>query len=1714
MSIRSDDTIHILPPIETETKLTLNQKESDDVAVRRGHVATSRAETGAVRGAETEIGMMHAPEAYNTIPTTDHVVGNYSNDRTIDIEAQPLGLGCETPGAEDAGVAGVAEAISASQNGMNNVGVYISHRPGPYDHSSMFHSNDAHIPQSPSQSPSRSQSPSQSQSRSQSRSQSNTAGAAAVAAVSCRSHTYANDPTYTNVATGTSQASKWSPTLSSHASAADPTHNRNVPTLLLQVSDSGHLHTSTAATDRSTNTISGSCISPCEHNTTTTTTTTTNNNNNNNNDRHTDYIQPPPISMTGIAGISPGVTVNVAGDAPPGNTTLSQDQYYIDHRTITVDSTNVSERDFQVSTSRRTELSLMDVVVGASATLHELAKQSQAAAIHSQSASRTPLSVTHTPHQSHHHPVHCVPATPNAQSPRSHHEVPELFGSIDETYSDHKSPMHAQVQLSSPPPGPAHSSKHNTVPSAIEVNSHGQPLPYPSSSISILDSSVHHPHPLRTEDASYAQLYDDDDDRDDGDDNDDEDVDDEETDFHFDSPIHATSYATTPRPVGAGASAGVDNANANRTRQPASTSENERHVRNNGDNDDNNAGSDELESSDSENSGEEYEFVESIINRISCCAQVTPAFRRRLASSLLTSLAIGIASFFTLYPPIRDAIVPVADPSFAVVMVTFVVGDSMGETIMYIKQAQFGVALAGISTWILTQLFGSSATAVCLYGPISAFVFSYLPLSMTVKKFVLGLNMWYMVDQANPDTDLSLLYVWQFWWFGFIGIGAYIVLQIGRTSSLRVRKNLTSMMGLILALFRMQIRWAADSGHDIFYTVKYQKMVEQLDQVTSDTFAHLDYMWYEPFQGVHRGKLIEFANVITYLRRCTQGMHLSIRKARVRTQHVIFLLKMRKNILKIERASEKFLVYLLEDSFQSRDLPQIDVSELHAALETFRAGRDLHMFEQTVSIPSVHHALRARSGPSVSEQPLRSTATPAATSTTATAASSRVTTPGAPVTPYLRKGAIVNRILNINFFVWNIEYFVVLLLESQNDIARGVSQSWKDAIPKSLPAVELNWSKVIASFKIALALLIALVLGIFVFDYNSSAAVTIGYVMGGSFGTSWRSTLSRILGTVFGSISAYTMLLLVEDNPYGITLTCMFLVALFTFVRLSPTSYSYMGFVASFIVPIVMYQNYGDQNSLQSAQFRRIEQTFVGVVVFITVELFVLPARASISLRNSIVEFLHIVDRSSAAIVQSHTADACPKCQNAVAVRVWEESVITEAMLTEQRELLLQAEAEPSLWKPAFATSIHMSIWHNEFNLRMYTVLMFRVLYGSSLLEQVARLESERRHHHQEQVLEQEEQLIGLNGFVRSHLAAGTCSSDTIGNGTSSVDRNLYQPLRALLGRINVLFTQSFKQLRAALDDTSSIDVDKLPPVAYAIQAVSKQLSKQYVMLMVRLLEHSEQLRGNYLVNFNSLIFIVKHIAEAQSNLWQNVCNLKAADELSGASTSNPFFSYRSVRPSQVTFDKHGDPDTQFGVDTAAAIVVDSKTSRTGRLGSLRRRRKRAKTPMQMDQTSSMALPHTIDDGKHSVMSAAKQTHGIGVESHRIDFDALRANQTPSVDNISRSSSSGEQGDHDSDGDGSPDTFNVQTSSSRGATASSSIANNGSTSGASFTTSTRISSSSGVKSTVLSKMQTLRRMKSKRKVVKRKVKLAPSSALWSDDDEEDEDDSNGIRSRP
>ncbi|KAL4147599.1 hypothetical protein PRNP1_011353 [Phytophthora ramorum] len=263
------------------------------------------------------------------------------------------------------------------------------------------------------------------------------------------------------------------------------------------------------------------------------------------------------------------------------------------------------------------------------------------------------------------------------------------------------------------------------------------------------------------------------------------------------------------------------------------------------------------------------------------------------------------------------------------------------------------------------------------------------------------------------------------------------------------------------------------------------------------------------------------------------------------------------------------------------------------------------------------------------------------------------------------------------------------------------------------------------ALKVTVAIMAGVAFCVGVFGYSASTATTIAYILGGHLGSSFRTTVNRVGGVVAGSVvpSVFKFFFVQMCDPeyLGVVLSdiVMFIwVGMCMYVFFGRGYGSYSGMVAAFVASDTLlrqtdicYSNGSDSSSsIAIASYSSLAQTSVAVLIFISVETFIFPRSAITLLRHSILDTLKLHQKAFDLLFGHHLSSSV-EMDEATMADVRRLLVVEIPAKTEsQRQLLVEAQAEPLLWRPYFSAEKYKRVLEVSHRLLNNNYLLFKLL--------------------------------------------------------------------------------------------------------------------------------------------------------------------------------------------------------------------------------------------------------------------------------------------------------------------------------------------------------------------------------------------------------------------
>ncbi|KAE8969589.1 hypothetical protein PF010_g27319, partial [Phytophthora fragariae] len=265
----------------------------------------------------------------------------------------------------------------------------------------------------------------------------------------------------------------------------------------------------------------------------------------------------------------------------------------------------------------------------------------------------------------------------------------------------------------------------------------------------------------------------------------------------------------------------------------------------------------------------------------------------------------------------------------------------------------------------------------------------------------------------------------------------------------------------------------------------------------------------------------------------------------------------------------------------------------------------------------------------------------------------------------------------------------------------------------------------LTALKITVAIMTGVAFSVGVYGFSASVPSCIAYIMGGHLGTSFRTTVNRVGGVVAGSVVPsvfkFFFVQICAPEVLGVVLSgiVMFVwVGMCMYVFFGRGYGSCDGMVAAFVASDTLlrqtdicYPNGSDSsNSVAVASYSYLAQTSVAVVIFISAETFLFPKSAISLLRQSILETFKLHQKTFDALFGHHLSSSVEMDEATMADIRNMLLVQIPSKLEAQRQLLVEAQVEPLLWRPQFSTDKYKRVLEFSHRLLNNNYLLFKLL--------------------------------------------------------------------------------------------------------------------------------------------------------------------------------------------------------------------------------------------------------------------------------------------------------------------------------------------------------------------------------------------------------------------
>ncbi|KAG2524183.1 hypothetical protein BBO99_00006194 [Phytophthora kernoviae] len=268
-------------------------------------------------------------------------------------------------------------------------------------------------------------------------------------------------------------------------------------------------------------------------------------------------------------------------------------------------------------------------------------------------------------------------------------------------------------------------------------------------------------------------------------------------------------------------------------------------------------------------------------------------------------------------------------------------------------------------------------------------------------------------------------------------------------------------------------------------------------------------------------------------------------------------------------------------------------------------------------------------------------------------------------------------------------------------------------------------NSLLTAFRGSLAIVIGIFMSVYVYSFNSTVPSTVAYVMGNHLGGSFSVTVNRVGGVVAGSVvpSVFQFFFAQICHPEHLNVVLADVV-LFAWVAMSMYvcfvgGYgSLAGVVSAFVATGIMMRQSDmcstnpsdDASTIAISSYSSLAQTSVGIVLFIVVELMMCPKSASSLLRRNIQKTLRLQLEAFETLFGHHLASS--NTMDADTMEALREilQVKIPAKHLQQAALLIEAQAEPALWRPAFSLQKYEKVLESSRRLLNNNTLLFKLV--------------------------------------------------------------------------------------------------------------------------------------------------------------------------------------------------------------------------------------------------------------------------------------------------------------------------------------------------------------------------------------------------------------------
>ncbi|KAJ8574558.1 hypothetical protein ON010_g4656 [Phytophthora cinnamomi] len=320
----------------------------------------------------------------------------------------------------------------------------------------------------------------------------------------------------------------------------------------------------------------------------------------------------------------------------------------------------------------------------------------------------------------------------------------------------------------------------------------------------------------------------------------------------------------------------------------------------------------------------------------------------------------------------------------------------------------------------------------------------------------------------------------------------------------------------------------------------------------------------------------------------------------------------------------------------------------------------------------------------------------------------------------------------LNLFLFSLNSFCSTLIEFQDKhnekdfhVGRRARAFVADSIQNFFMVNRYTQARILESARMAVAIVIGTFMAVYLYGFSSTTPAAVSYVMGNHIGGSFSVTLNRVGGVVAGSVvpSVFQFFISHVCNPQilNVFLTDVVLfvwVTLSMYVKFVECYSSYSGLVSAFIAAGVLlrqtdvcYTNSSDGSSAISiSSYSYLAQTSVGLVLIIVLEMAMCPESALSLLRKNIQQTLKLQQKAVEILFGHHLSSSGEMSEETMEEVRDILQVQIPAQLVEQQELLIEAETEPQMWRPAFSKQKYEAVFDSTTRLLNNNNLLFKLV--------------------------------------------------------------------------------------------------------------------------------------------------------------------------------------------------------------------------------------------------------------------------------------------------------------------------------------------------------------------------------------------------------------------